>query len=100
MTIQLGRTPKSAMAILGVLINNGPMCPLEISETLNMAPRTVSFALRTLLGRQLLKRIPNLHDMRRPKYLVNMEVAQGLLRQYSDSALKSHASPFTFQKKM
>ena len=100
MTIQPGRTPKSAMAILRVLINKGPMCPLEISETLNMAPRTVSFALRTLLGRQLLKRIPNLHDMRRPKYHVNMEIAQGIFRQYNDSALQSHASPFAFQKKM
>ncbi len=100
MTIRPGRTPKSAMAILGALINNGPMCPLEISETLDMAPRTVSFALRKLLGRQLLKKIPNLQDMRRPKYHVNMEVAKDILRQYNDSAIQSHASPFILQKKL
>lgn len=100
LTIRPGRTPKSAMAILGVLINHGPMCPIEISETLNMAPRTVSFALRKLLGRELLKRIPNLSDMRRPKYHVNMEVAKDLLQHYSDSALKSHASPFSLQKNL
>jgi len=83
------------MAILGALMNHGPMCPLEISEKLDMAPRTVSFALRKLLGRQLLKRIPNLHDMRRPKYHVNMEAAMDILQRYNDSAI---TSPFALQK--
>ncbi|MGY5859968.1 MAG: MarR family winged helix-turn-helix transcriptional regulator [Candidatus Thorarchaeota archaeon] len=91
MTIRPGRTPKSAMAILGALMNHGPMCPLEISEKLDMAPRTVSFALRKLLGNQLLKRIPNLNDMRRPKYHVNMEAAKDILQRYNDSAI---ISPF------
>ena len=95
LTIRPGRTPKSAMAILGALMNHGPMCPLEISEKLDMAPRTVSFALRKLLGRQLLKRIPNLNDMRRPKYHVNMEVAKNILQQYNDSAI---TTPFSMQK--
>jgi DNA-binding MarR family transcriptional regulator len=76
------------------------MCPIEISEKLNMAPRTVSFALRKLVSRQLLKKIPNLHDMRRPKYHVDMDAAKGILQQYSDAALKSHASPLTWHKKV
>ncbi len=100
MTVRPGRTPKSALAILGALINHGPMCPIEISEKLNMAPRTVSFALRKLLGRQLLKKIPNLHDMRRPKYHVDMDAAKDILQQYNDAALKSHASPLTWHKKV
>jgi DNA-binding MarR family transcriptional regulator len=100
LTLRPGRTPKSAIAILGILARHGPMCPLEISEKLEMAPRTVSFALRKLLGRQLLKRIPNLNDMRRPKYHVNMDTAKDLVQQYNDAALKSHASPLTWQKKM
>lgn len=58
MTIRTGRTPESAIAILGALFNHGPMCPLEISNKLNMAPYTVSFALRKLLGNQLLRKIP------------------------------------------
>ena len=99
MTTRPGRTPKSAIAILGALINKGPMCPLEISETLNMAPRTVSFALRKLLGHQLLRKIPNLNDMRRPKYHA-VDAARDLLQQYSDSALKSHASPFAWHQKV
>ena len=57
------------------------MCPIEISEKLDMAPRTVSFALRNLVGRQLLKKIPNLHDMRRPKYHVDMDAAKDILQQ-------------------
>jgi DNA-binding MarR family transcriptional regulator len=73
------------------------MCPLEISETLNMAPRTVSFALRKLLGRQLLKKIPNLHDMRRPKYHVDMEAAKVMLQQYSDAAI---TSPYAWHQKV
>ena len=100
LTIRPGRTPKSAIAILGALINHGPMCPIEISEKLDMAPRTVSFALRNLVGRQLLKKIPNLHDMRRPKYHVDMDAAKDILQQYSDLALKSHASPFAWHQKL
>ncbi len=100
MTIRSGRTPKSAIAILGTLFDHGPMCPLEISNKLNMAPRTVSFALRKLLGNQLLRKIPNLSDMRRPKYHVNMEAAKDLLQQYNDSAFKSHPSPHAWRQKM
>ncbi|MCK5389296.1 MAG: helix-turn-helix transcriptional regulator, partial [Candidatus Thorarchaeota archaeon] len=77
-----------------------PMCPLEISNKLNMAPRTVSFALRKLLGNQLLRKIPNLSDMRRPKYHVNMDAAKDLLQQYNDSAFKAHPSPHAWRQKM
>jgi DNA-binding MarR family transcriptional regulator len=99
MTARPGRTPKSAMKILGTLANDGPMCPLEISERLNMAPRTVSFALKELVRRQLLRRVPNLLDMRRPMYHVNMELARELIQKYSDSAFRSHASPIAWQQK-
>ncbi|MGY5872842.1 MAG: helix-turn-helix domain-containing protein [Candidatus Thorarchaeota archaeon] len=100
MTIHTGRTPKSAIVILGALIRDGPMCPLEISEKLNMAPRTVSFALRKLLGRQLLRKIPNLCDMRRPKYHANLDAAKNLLQQYNDAAFKSHPSAFAWRQKV
>lgn len=94
-----GRTPKSAMAILGTLAKNGPMCPMEICETLHMAPRTVSFALRKLLGNKLLRKIPNLSDMRRPMYHVNMDVAKELLQKYNDAALRAHPSPMAWRQK-
>jgi len=99
MTIRPGRTPKSAMMILGTLANNGPMCPLEISERLNMAPRTVSFALKELVRRQLLRRVPNLLDMRRPMYHVNVENAKDILQKYSDSAFRAQPSPVAWRQK-
>jgi len=93
-----GRTPKSAMAILGTLAQNGPMCPMEICEALHMAPRTVSFALRKLLSKKLLRKIPNLSDMRRPKYHLNMEAAKELLQRYNDGALRAHLSPLAWRQ--
>jgi len=100
MTTRPGRTPKSAIKILGTLANDGPMCPLEISERLNMAPRTVSFALKELVRRQLLRRVPNLIDMRRPMYYVNMESAKDLIQKYSDSAFRAQPSPVAWQRKV
>jgi DNA-binding MarR family transcriptional regulator len=78
-----GRTPKSAISIIGTLAQHGPMCPQEISNELGMAPRTVSFALRKLLKGEILRRIPNLSDMRRPMYHVNVEKARELLDRYN-----------------
>jgi DNA-binding MarR family transcriptional regulator len=96
MTSRPGRSPKSALMILGALANDGPMCPIEISEKLNMAPRTVSFALRQLLKRQLLRRVPNLLDMRRPMYHVNMEQARDMLLKYRDAAFNTSPSPLAW----
>ena len=98
MSARQGRTPKSTFAILSALILDGPMCPKEISVKLDMAPRTVSFALRKLMRDQILKRIPNLLDMRRPKYHVNMEQAKILLERYKNTPLTSQVSPLTWRK--
>lgn len=74
------------------------MCPKEISAKLEMAPRTVSFALRQLLSEKILRRIPNLNDMRRPKYHVNFEVAKQLLEKYKDTPHTARVSPLTWRK--
>ncbi len=97
MSIRLGRTLKSTFAILSALIIDGPMCPKEISVKLEMAPRTVSFALRKLLREKILHRIPNLHDMRRPKYFVNIETAKQLLEKYRDTPHTSQISPIAWR---
>ncbi|MFW9792870.1 MAG: hypothetical protein ACFFEE_01105 [Candidatus Thorarchaeota archaeon] len=98
MSIRTGRTPRSTFAILSALIIDGPMCPKEISMKLDMAPRTVSFALRKLLSDKILHRIPNLYDMRRPKYHVNFEVAKQLLERYRDTPHTSQVSPLAWRK--
>ncbi|MFW9787611.1 MAG: winged helix-turn-helix transcriptional regulator [Candidatus Thorarchaeota archaeon] len=98
MSIRAGRTPRSTFEILGALITHGPMCPKELSKKLDMAPRTVSFALRKLLSEKILRRIPNLYDMRRPKYQVNMEQARHLLEKYRDTPYVSALSPVVWRK--
>lgn len=98
MSVRPGRTPKSTFAILSALILDGPLCPKEISTKLEMAPRTVSFALRNLLREQILRRIPNLLDMRRPKYHVNIDMAKTVLEKYKDSPHTSQVSPLVWRK--
>jgi DNA-binding MarR family transcriptional regulator len=97
-SIQVGRTPRSTFAILSALICDGPMCPKELSVKLDMAPRTVSFALKKLLSEKILSRIPNLLDMRRPKYHVNMEQAKLLLEKYRNTHHVSSISPMVWRK--
>jgi DNA-binding MarR family transcriptional regulator len=97
-SIRAGRTPRSTFAIISALICDGPMCPKELSVKLDMAPRTVSFALRKLLSDKILNRIPNLHDMRRPKYYVNIEQAKHLLERYKDTPYISAVSPIAWRK--
>jgi DNA-binding MarR family transcriptional regulator len=74
------------------------MCPKELSAKLDMAPRTVSFTLKKLLSERILHRIPNLSDMRRPKYHVNMEQAKYLLEKYKDTPYASGMSPLAWRK--
>ena len=98
MSIGAGRIPRSTFAILNTLICEGPMCPIEISTRLEMAPRTVSFALRRMLSKKILRRIPNLIDMRRPKYHVNLDQAKHLLEEYRDTPHVSIISPVAWRK--
>ncbi|MHA2378497.1 MAG: MarR family transcriptional regulator [Candidatus Thorarchaeota archaeon] len=66
------RLPKSAKVVLARLTIDGPMTPKDISDRVDLAPRTVSFALRKLIKEDLCHRIPNLTDMRCPYYRSNM----------------------------
>lgn len=74
--------PRSAIIVLDRLTNEGPMTPKDISNKVDLAPRTVSFALRKLVGQNLCKKIPNLSDMRQPLYLANDETARELRMKY------------------
>ncbi|MFW9954908.1 MAG: MarR family transcriptional regulator [Candidatus Thorarchaeota archaeon] len=82
--------PKSAVIVLRHLVRGGPMCPVEISKTASLAPRTVSHALKRLVNEELCKKIPNLQDMRRPLYSPNYETAEAMVTTYgSDSPIGS-----------
>jgi len=90
--------PKSALLVLEGLTVSGPMSPKDISEKTKLAPRTVSFALRRLLGWRLCRKVPNLSDMRQPLYLANQEMARALLRKYGmDSCLRSAPVGFAYR---
>ncbi len=75
MSIEL---PRSAIIVLDRLTTEGPMTPKDISSRVDLAPRTVSFALRKLMGQKLCKKIPNLTDMRQPLYAADVERAREL----------------------
>ncbi len=63
--------PRSAIIVLSTLSTDGPMTPKEISMKVDLAPRTVSFALRRLVSHQLCRKTPNLRDMRQPLYSID-----------------------------
>ena len=74
--------PRSAIIVLDRLQHEGPMTPKDISSKVDLAPRTVSFALRKLMGQNLCRKIPNLSDMRQPLYQADRERAQELRMKY------------------
>jgi DNA-binding MarR family transcriptional regulator len=74
--------PRSAVIVLDRLTDEGPMTPKDLTKKVDLAPRTVSFALRKLLGQKLCKKIPNLRDMRQPLYLADAEKARELRMKY------------------
>ena len=75
MTVEL---PNSAVLVLGSLVNEGPMTPKTIIEKVGLAPRTISFALRTLVREKVIQKTPNLADMRQPIYHINTEKVKEL----------------------
>ncbi|MHA1906189.1 MAG: MarR family transcriptional regulator [Candidatus Thorarchaeota archaeon] len=81
--------PKSARIVLHHLATTGPMSPKQISRKSDLPLRTVSFALRRLTAQNLLRRIPNLQDMRQPLYhLESKEVKAHLVKHGADSLIK------------
>ncbi len=81
--------PKSARVVLQSLAKTGPMSPKEISRKSDLPLRTVSFAIRRLTKWNLLRRIPNLQDMRQPLYNIkNEEVKQILIQNGAEFLVK------------
>lgn len=70
--------PKSAIVVLHQLTEEGPMSPKDITDTLDISPRTVSFALKFLLTLKLCRKVPNLTDMRQPLYVADKDRAREL----------------------
>jgi DNA-binding MarR family transcriptional regulator len=89
MSIEL---PNSALIVLGSLTTDGPMTPKALIEKVDLAPRTISFALRTLVREQIITRTPNFADMRQPIYHVNFEKVRELQMLFNKGQ-SSHFDP-------
>lgn len=86
--------PNSAILVLGSLATEGPMTPKTIIEKVGLAPRTISFALRTLVREQVIRKIPNLADMRQPIYHVDMERVKELQLRFESGQMSRMPSIF------
>ena len=62
---------KSQMIVLDILRSSGKngVTPKQLLDKVSFAPRTVRYALRKLLKKKLIKRVPCLQDMRQWIYL-------------------------------
>ena len=65
--------PRSALIVLDHLTEHGPMAPRDLSRKSKMPLRTVTFALKKLVRHSLLRKVPNLLDMRKPLYHANID---------------------------
>ena len=65
--------PRSALIVLDHLTEHGPMAPRDLSRKSRIPLRTVTFALKKLVRHRLLRKVPNLLDMRKPLYHANRD---------------------------
>lgn len=61
--------PPSAVEVLSILRREGPLTPKDLFGRTSLAPRTVRYALKVLLDSKLVKKVPNLHDLRQNLYV-------------------------------
>lgn len=65
---------KSAIKILDVLAKEPTGLGIhEIKDKLNVSKRTVHYGLKNLLAKDVVKKIPNLSDLRQSSYRIDLE---------------------------
>lgn len=68
------KLPDAAVPLLRYLEANGKKTQRELISNLNLPTRTVRYSIRRLLERGLIKKVPNLKDMRSVFYLIDSSV--------------------------
>ena len=63
--------PKSAREIYHLLFINGALKPREIERYTSLSNRTIRYALKILVDDMLIRRVPDLHDLRTHFYTIN-----------------------------
>jgi hypothetical protein len=79
--------PGSALVVLRSLAKSGPMSPKEITSSTRLPSRTVSSAIKRLSILRLLRRVPDLQDMRKCLYGPNIEVAREMVKTYGPDSI-------------
>ncbi|MHA2142791.1 MAG: MarR family transcriptional regulator [Candidatus Thorarchaeota archaeon] len=79
--------PGSALVVLRSLARGGPMSPKEITSFTKLPSRTVSSAIKRLTRLHLLRRVPDLQDMRKCLYGPNLEVAREMVKSYGPDSM-------------
>ncbi|MCH8908485.1 MAG: winged helix-turn-helix transcriptional regulator [Candidatus Heimdallarchaeota archaeon] len=69
------KLPEKAIPLLRYLDEHGPLTQKELINTLSLPVRTVRYSIRRLLEKGLIKKVPNLKDMRSIFYHISPEVA-------------------------
>ncbi|MHA1909302.1 MAG: MarR family transcriptional regulator [Candidatus Thorarchaeota archaeon] len=82
-----GELPASALSVLQSLRARGPMSPKDISRWAKVPIRTVNFAIKKLRKKGLIRRIPNLQDMRSPLYCTDLEVAKEIVASHGTESI-------------
>ncbi len=65
------RLPKSAQEVYVLLCDNGALKPREIGLYTSLSNRTIRYALKILVDEHVIRRVPDLHDLRSHFYAVN-----------------------------
>ncbi len=68
------KLPEKAIPLLQFLEVNGPKTQRDLIDTLSLPTRTVRYSIRRLLERGLIKKVPNLKDMRSVFYHISPSV--------------------------
>ncbi|MHA2244317.1 MAG: MarR family transcriptional regulator [Candidatus Hodarchaeales archaeon] len=63
--------PKSAQEVYSLLCSNGALKPREIGMHTSLSNRTIRYALKILVDDMLVRRVPDLSDLRSHFYTVN-----------------------------
>ena len=63
--------PKSAQEVYVLLCDNGALKPREIGLYTSLSNRTIRYALKILVDEHVIRRVPDLHDLRSHFYAVN-----------------------------
>ncbi len=69
--IHITQLPKSAREIYQLLKANGALKPQEIGNHTTLSNRTIRYALKILIEGALVRRVPDLRDLRSHFYTLN-----------------------------